>query len=128
MCKNQTAISNMSQFHLWIFLSVVWSKMVKPDSSAAYILNEHLQLVTVWRFTVKKVIINWLSAIWYWCTVRSIFIYALDILFSSNHNIHKSSCGYINFGECCDLTKKVYLICIYAYIIKHYRCLSYKLT
>ena len=60
---------------------------------------------------------------------------ALDILFSSNHNIHKSSCslcfwasdplidrfykknnqlkclkpkykGHMNFYECCDLTKK----------------------
>ena len=45
--------------------------------------------------------------------------HSLDILFSSNHNIHKSSCGGVAFGfwskghtnfyECCDLTKKVYL-------------------
>ena len=58
----------------------------------------------------------------------------LDILFPSNHNIHKISCGlcfwasdplieicqikgllklknkgHANFYECCDLTKKVYL-------------------
>ena len=57
----------------------------------------------------------------------------LGILFSSNHNIHKSSyslClidstkiyqlkglkpkskGHTNFYECCDLTKKVYLVSI----------------
>ena len=45
--------------------------------------------------------------------------HSLDILFSSNHNIHKSSCGGVAFGfwskghtnfyECCDLTKKVCL-------------------
>ena len=64
-------------------------------------------------------------------------ILTLDILFSSNHNIHKSSCGlrywasnpliiknrlkglkpknkgHKNFYECCDLTKKVYLVCIH---------------
>ena len=54
---------------------------------------------------------------------------ALDILFSSNHNIHKSSfhhCfwasdplierfnnGQTNFYERCDLTKKVYLVLIF---------------
>ena len=43
---------------------------------------------------------------------------SLDILFSSNHNIHKSSYCHCfrasdplidNIYECCDLTKKVYL-------------------
>ena len=71
--------------------------------------------------------------------------YTIDILFSSNHNIHKSSCSlrywasdpwlkifikiyrlkglkpknkdHMNFYECCDLTKKVYLI--YMYLV-HY--------
>ena len=46
----------------------------------------------------------------------------LDILFSSNHNIHKSfqlkglkpeNKGHTNFYECCDLTKKVYLTYLY---------------
>ena len=65
----------------------------------------------------------------------------VDILFPPNHNIHKSSCGlcywasdllierfyknlsikglkpknkgHTNFYECCDLTKKVYLILVY---------------
>ena len=69
--------------------------------------------------------------------MRNTVLWILDILFSSNHNIHKSSCGLCfwasdpllidftkifqlkcqksknngqtNFYECCDLTKKVYL-------------------
>ena len=68
---------------------------------------------------------------------QSVFMASLDILFSSNHNIHKSSYGFCirasdpllidfakrfqlkglkpinkghtNFFECCDLTKKIYL-------------------
>ena len=67
----------------------------------------------------------------------NIVVSILDILFSSNHNIHKSSCGlcfwasdalivdcnktfqwkglkpknkgHANFYECCDLMEKVYL-------------------
>ena len=69
---------------------------------------------------------------------QSVFMASLDILFSSNHNIHKSSYGlcfwasdnlmidftkifqlkglklkdkgHTNFYECCNLTKKVYLL------------------
>ena len=57
----------------------------------------------------------------------SLYKYIRYILFSSNHNTHKSSCGLhfwasdplidrlsknkglTNFYECCDLTEKVYL-------------------
>ena len=73
------------------------------------------------------------------CT--TIYISTLDIFFSSNHNIHKSLRGllfwasdllidrfskslsingteaqfkgHVKFYECCDLTKKVYLMYIY---------------
>ena len=41
--------SNMSQSCLWYYtFLVLWSRttVVRPDSSAVYILNEHLQLVT----------------------------------------------------------------------------------
>ena len=78
---------------------------------------------------------------WHWLASFLLFnnftICVLDILFSSNHNIHKSSCGlcfwasdplihrftkifqlkdlrpknkgHTSFYECCNLTKKVYL-------------------
>ena len=73
----------------------------------------------------------------YW-SFPATYIWLLVILFSSNHNIHKSLCGFCfwasdllinrfyknlsikslkpknkghsNFYECCDLTKKVYLV------------------
>ena len=39
--------------------------------------------------------------------IISYIVCVLDILFSSNHNIHKSSCG---------LMKKVYLMCVHIYL------------
>ena len=77
---------------------------------------------------------------WHICHAKTCSLfnaYMLDILFTSNHNVHKSLCGLCfwtsdpsfdgfyqnlsikgseaqkqrpNFYGCCDLTKKIYLV------------------
>ena len=96
--------------------------------------NLHFWSATSTSFKSLHILLS--SFIMYYLLILCI----LDIFFPSNHNIHKSSCGHCvcvsdplidgfywslwikgsevqnkghtNFYECCDLTKKVYLVVV----------------
>ena len=89
-----TPQTDKSNINLKENLLMLKKQTLMPCPGFSYMYLLRINALRVWWI---KIVMNW------WCSTYAV----LDILFSSNHNIHKSSCG-LCFGASARLINRFY--------------------